>query len=287
MFADKEWLASPYTLDGKSIAALVHEEYHGSDFPGRCPSASLEQCLYNAVTMVRSIDGGRTFTHVATPPGHLVAALPYRYRPDAGPFGPFEPSNIVSKDGYYYALFSTRNYRLQQGGACLMRTNRLGDASSWRAWDGDGFNVQFVDPYKGKVRAADHVCRPVSPEAISDMTQSLTYNTYFGKFLLVAPAADYRPRKRRKVWGFYYSLSDDLIHWDKRKLIKEAELLQSYSCGDPNPVLYPSVLDPQSKSRNFETTGRKPFLYFTRFHYSGCRETLDRDLVRVPIKFSK
>jgi hypothetical protein len=47
------------------------------------------------------------------------------------------------------------------------------------------------------------------------------------------------------------------------------------------------VLDPQSKSRNFETTGRRPYLYFTRFHYSACQQTLDRDLVRVPIEFRK
>ena len=48
---------------------------------------------------------GRTFTHAA-PPRHLVASVPYRYEPDAGPYGLFQPSNIVRRpeDGYYYAL---------------------------------------------------------------------------------------------------------------------------------------------------------------------------------------
>ena len=28
LFADHEWIASPYTLDGRTIFALVHDEYH-------------------------------------------------------------------------------------------------------------------------------------------------------------------------------------------------------------------------------------------------------------------
>ena len=51
---------------------------------------------------------------------------------------------------------------------------------------------------------------------------------------------------------------DDLLHWEPRKLIREAELLQTYKCGDRDPACYPSVLDPRSGSRNFETTGRTP-----------------------------
>ena len=67
----------------------------------------------------------------------------------------------------------------------------------------------------------------------------------------------------------------------------EVESRHTHRCGDPDPVAYPSVLDPGSSSRNFETTGRDAFLYFTRFNYEDCKETLDRDLVRVPIEFSK
>ena len=87
------------------------------------------------------------------------------------------------------------------------------------------------------------------------------------------------------MWGFYYSLSDDLIDWEPRKLIREAELTWTYRCGDSNPVMYPSVIDPQSKSRNFETVGKTAWLYFTRNHYKDCKQTSNRDLVRVPIAF--
>ena len=33
-----------------------------------------------------------------------------------------------------------------------------------------------------------------------------------------------------------------------------------FECGDPDPIAYPSLLDPSSPSRTFETTGRHPYL---------------------------
>ncbi len=88
------------------------------------------------------------------------------------------------------------------------------------------------------------------------------------------------------ISGIYYSLSDDLIHWTPRKLIMEVETRNTYKCGDPDPLAYPSIIDPDSSSRNFETTGKQVYLYFTRSNYESCQETLNRDLVRIPIEFS-
>jgi hypothetical protein len=70
-------------------------------------------------------------------------------------------------------------------------------------------------------------------------------------------------------------------------VIRETEMPFTFECGDANPVAYPSLLDPESSSRNFETTGQRPYLYFTRFHYKDCRNVLNRDLVRVRVRFSK
>ena len=60
-----------------------------------------------------------------------------------------------------------------------------------------------------------------------------------------------------------------------------------YKCGEPDPIMYPSIIDHTSTSRSFETTGARAYLYYSVFHYSGCTQTLDRDLVRVPISISK
>jgi len=67
----------------------------------------------------------------------------------------------------------------------------------------------------------------------------------------------------------------------------ETEFTETYRCGDRNPYNCPSVIDRRSRSRNFETSGRRADLYFTRFNYAGCRQTQNRDLLRVPIEFSK
>jgi hypothetical protein len=290
LFSDREWIASPYTLDGKTVFALVHDEYRGNQHTSaRCLYSSDADCLYNAITLARSDNGGLTFRHALPPPRHLVAEVPYPYDPAAGThYGVFMPSNIVKKGDWYYSMVALEPYRAQKAGACVMRTRNLADPSAWRAWDGNGFDVTFVDPYTVRDAASgDHFCEPVSSAQIGSMVQSLTYNTYFGKYLLVGTSDAYDQRQRRVVSGFYYSLSNDLIHWSMRKLVREVELPGTYRCGDADPVLYPSVLDPTSKSRNFETSGRRPYLYFTRFHYSACRQGYDRDLVRVPIEFSK
>jgi hypothetical protein len=290
-FDDREWITAPYTTDGRTVHALVHDEYQGNQHSGRCPSEEYLKCWFNSITLARSTDGGRTFTHAA-PPRHLVASVPYRYEPDAGLFGLFQPSNIVRgdgdglEDGFYYALIHAEAHGAQRAGTCVMRTARLDLPGSWRAWDGSAYNVRFADPYRSSGEKG-HLCAPVSFPEIVGMTHSLTYNTYLGKYVLVAPAGAMRPGGRGVVWGFYYSTSDDLIDWAPRQLIREAVLHNQHECSDPNPVAYPSLLDPDSPSRNFETTGRRPWLYFTRFHYKECRLTLNRDLVRIRVRFSK
>ena len=70
------------------------------------------------------------------------------------------------------------------------------------------------------------------------------------------------------------------------QLLMEAELPWTYECGDGNPILYPlPARSPGDTSRNFETTAKRTYLYFTRFNYSNCVQTLDRDLIRIPIEF--
>ena len=288
-FADREWIHSVYTLDGIDVFALIHDEYQGHTHLGQCPSGMYQKCWYNSITLAVSHNGGDSYAH-AQPPAHLVANLPYTYAPDSGPYGVFNPSNIIHNDtdGYYYTLLHLEQYRDQLWGTCVMRSSNLADPTSWRAWDGKGFNVRFVNPYlEPDASLASHLCQPVSRGEIQKMSESLTFNSYFKRFLLVGTAANHDPITDRQVWGIYYSLSDDLIHWTPRRLIMETVTPWSYRCGDSHPILYPAVLDPNSSSRNFETTGKQVYLYFTRFNYASCNTTSDRDLIRIPIEFSK
>jgi hypothetical protein len=285
-FDDRRWISTPWTPNGTDVYALVHTEYQGNNHPGRCPSMVYHRCWYNAITFAQSNDGGSTFLS-STPPA-LVASLPYRYQPDAGqPYGLFSPSNIVRRDGYFYSMIYAEPYGAQQRGTCLMRTRTPADPGSWRAWDGHGFGVSFVNPYAFQGAAQDHICAPVARPQIEVMTQSLTFNTYLDKYVLLGSSGSRDAGRRGATWGIYFSLSDDLLHWTQRKLVAETELPWTHRCGDRDPILYPSLLDPASSSRNFETTGRRPYLYFVRARYADCRMSFDRDLMRIRVEFDK
>ncbi|HWD10242.1 MAG TPA: hypothetical protein VG366_00250 [Solirubrobacteraceae bacterium] len=283
-FEDREWLASLFTSDGRTIWALVHEEYQGNIHRGRCPSGSYYRCWYNSITLARSSDGGRTYVHMKSP-RQLVAAPSRPYRQAPGPVGVFTPSNIVTgPDGADYALVRIRDPNGTRG-ACLLRTRRVGSPTAWRAWTGSGFGGEFTNPYRSPPSGAVD-CTPIAPGDIAEMTESLTYNYALGRYLLVGLAPPGPLSVGAKVTGIYFSTSPDLVHWSPRTLVKAAVAAQTYTCGGPSPIAYPSVLDPRSTSRTYATSGGTAFLYFTQFRYSRCRQVADRDLLRVPIEIS-
>jgi hypothetical protein len=51
--------------------------------------------------------------------------------------------------------------------------------------------------------------------------------------------------------------------------------------GQQTTYLYPTLIDHDSDSRNFETTGETAYLYYTRLNFGSGN--LDRDLLRVPV----
>jgi len=285
-YNDMEWISALYTLDGVNIHVLVHNEYQGNNHPGMCHSGEYFDCWYNSITYALSTDKGQTYTH-APAPQHRVANLPYKYVDGDGPYGIFAGSNIIRnpKDGYYYSLLhiEAEAYSEQDWGVGVMRTQTLDDPASWRCWDGERFNTSFIDPYaEENYDPADHICEPVSRNNIEKMHSSLTYNTYFNKFLLVGAAYIYDPDVGEVVTGFCYSLSDDLINWSPRQLIMKRKLWWTPSLpGDSYG--YPSLIDPDDDSMNFEYTDKKVYLYYTRWHTGTM---WDRDLVRIPIEFT-
>jgi hypothetical protein len=282
-YEDREWIASLFTRDGKTIWALVHDEYQGNRHRGRCPSGRYINCWYNAITLARSSDGGRSYDH-APPPDQLVAAASHRYRPDSGPTGVFTPSNIVAgTGGWLYALVRMREPGGVRG-TCVMRTRRVQDPGGWRGWDGDGFDRRFTDPYRSPPRDRPP-CVPVGVGRIAEMAESLTYNTVLGTYLLVG-LAQTGTESAATLPGIYFSTSDDLVHWSPRRLVTRAVTTHNYACGGPSPLSYPSLVDPESSSRTFATTGAHPYLYYTQFRYSDCSRTPDRDLVRVAVEIT-
>lgn len=279
-FNDSEWIGATYTEDGTTIYAIVHNEYHAWEHPGQCslgPEFSPE-CLYNGLTLAVSTDAGQSYDHPIGPPLHLVASYPEQYQPDQGPYGMFHPSNIIKgDDGLYYALIDM----VRPGGdhfSCLMRTMDLADPDSWRFWGGQRFDGEFINAYTEAVAdPSDHICATVDPDDIPNMFGSLTYSEYLDRYVLLSPNFD------GETWGFFYSLSEDLLDWTLRAPLLERRL--PWSGGKPGDVTYqyPSFLDTNSMSRNFETIGKTAYVYYTRHNFGNSN--LDRDMLRVPIEF--
>ena len=275
-FDDREWLTSFWTEDGSRVYALAHNEFQGNLRPWLCPTRRYDDCWYNAIIAAVSIDGG---FHFSREEGGIVAAPAYRYDPAPGhPVGYFSPSNIVKHGGFYYTMIFAEPIGAQQRGVCLLRTDDLGRADSWRAWDGTGFNTRLANPYlRPAGEPAQRVCAPIDPDHLKSHVLSLVIHRPTGRYLaLMAVEAGAHPR-------FVVSESADLFTWSEPKPIMETGPPAAGQCGNHPQRVLPSLLDPDSPSRNFETVGDTAYLYFTQFHLDGCADTLDRDLIRVPV----
>ena len=168
-----------------------------------------------------------------------------------------------------------------------MRTNNIDDPASWRMWDGTGSGsiVASLNPYTNTLRPA-HATRVRA--GVRPCRHDLREPHLEHVFQEVAPDRRLAGPGLGPSLGFYYYTSDDLVNWSQPKLLMRGRLPWTYQrCIDPEQIRDPSLLDPNSESRNFDTTGQRGFLYFTRFHINAsCDTSLDRDLIRIPIEFA-
>jgi hypothetical protein len=300
-----QWITSMYSEDGQTIYAIVHNEYHDPFAPNCKPGITdpSNPCWYNFLSLAVSTDAGRTFRQ-STSPEHLVAILPYRWDSDAvergapPPHGYFEPSNIVYKEGYYYCMVFAILSNTNQGvrGTCLMRTDDISKANSWKWWDGQGFNIPLINPYEEEIGdPSQYLPAFIAPREIRDLRGSLTWNRYLEKYMLIG--ASVLPVDSQETCGFFYSLSDDLIHWTLPQLIYKT-ILGWPPCHRPTPEqasknirqeAYPSIIDHNSNDISFTVVDSTAFLYFMRNmdNFSGGGWGLRRDLIRVPLTFEK
>jgi len=239
-----------------------------------CTADDTFDCQQIELTASVSTDGGATFTPSAGVES-VIASPADPYRHDAGLLALWQPSNIVEHptDGHFYMLtqFDDRRDGRSVQFTCLLRTDDLADPSSWRAWDGDGFDLSYAgSPYGGDAPSAEDCWSVVAPPV-----GGLTWNTYLERFVAVASYAQFGTN------GHYLTTSTDLLEWTRPVLIQAAEFV--YTADDPPFEPYGTLIDPASESMSFDTTGEMPYLYFTRINDMS---TLDFDLVRVPLRIT-
>jgi hypothetical protein len=267
---DSTWLDSFFSVDGKKIVALGHMEYHGWEHPGECfeqgnYSAS---CWYNGDTFHLSRDGGYHFGSFKAPKNYILS-LPYPYVVNSGPEGYSIDTNVVKAGDWYYAIATGWSWPssctwgtagcLVEGGASPIRTSDILDPASWRAWDGQDFDVSFVDPYLGPI--ADPGQHTFTPIPAIGYVNAINFHTASGLFVatLIDPYDNfYGPQ------GLYLSTSPDLITWSQPTLVVTiADLLAREPKGNWS-YAYFSLLDPDSSDPNFSTIGDTPYLYYVR-----------------------
>jgi hypothetical protein len=264
------WINAPYRV-GNVLHALVHNEYHDSTSPN-CALGDIypdNPCNYISLLYATSSDGGTSFA-LASP--YLVAPAPARWDPDHPAkntaYGYHDPTNIVqAADGWFYALIGANpdTDPKSQSGMCVMRTRTLADPSSWRAWDGKGFNHVFQDPYTS---AGTSACTIVVGRSL----RGLAYDTYLGQY--IATGTD---------CGAMALVSTDLVHWNDLGNFKAAyyPAVPGYCnspSGDLGAELYHTLVDHDGGGDNFETAGQAPYMYFTKWTRAG--QYMHRDLIR-------
>jgi hypothetical protein len=282
-FDDFGWLETFYTADGIHVHALISMDYHPFRHNLPCGSTPAEDrdCWYSALVQADSKDGGRNFTTPKEASQRLVATAPYQFDPNHSPTtGALVPTNIIQWKGYYYTLISSANDRAQPGGDCIMRTQHLDAPGSWRAWDGKGYNLAFIDPYPtAPADPAMHVCTTVGADGrlFSPVRTLLKFDS--GGFIAVMVG----PTDKNDM-TIYASTSLDLINWSRPIAFAKLPIYGRGSSCAATPgkqvYYYPSLLDPHSSARNFETVGNTAYLYATRYAYCA---NMKRDLVRYPI----
>ena len=159
----------------------------------------------------------------------------------------------------------------------MLPTTAVGTPGAWRGWDGAGFGVAFIDPYTNPGPPEQHVCAPVGRGGLRWPVTSLVRHQPTGLFVALM-------QNGARGGGVYYATSPDLLQWSGPALLLPALGLGAWSCGDPAPLAYPSLLDPASADRNFETAGAAPVLFATRFNIRNCKVGEDRELVRWSVR---
>lgn len=284
-FNDRAWIATPWTEDGRTVWAVIHDEFHGNDRPWLCPTQRYMDCWYNALTLAVSGDGGRHFRNLPGPGSGarkpaLVATLPYRYDElERGHHGYFNPTNIIRRDGRLFMFAFATRANAQQEGNCLLRGETIARPDSWRGWNGTDFSVRFVDPYAAPTVPAEHVCAPVAPNSLRWPVTSLVRHAPSGQYVALM-------QNGARGGGVYYATSPDLLQWSAPALLMPAIGLGAWTCADPQPLAYPSLLDADSPDPNFQTVADQALLFATSFDVTQCQVTGPRDLKRWNVQIT-
>ena len=269
---DWTWILATWTPDGVNVLGIGHNEYHGENHAGRCLGKTPRECRYGTLVFLESHDGGRHFTRSATRP---LAAVPVRQAGDFGKdIGFFSPSNIFHSGSAEYVFVRTSGGGAQPAATCLFRSSEPLNPDSWQMYDGKGFRTQRFDPYRDDT--ATYIPCAQIPR-LNGMVWSVLTHEASGRLIALLTVIDPVTRQNRLA----ISTSQDPLHWTHPVMIAADFFGGKATCDKEGIYWYPSLIDPNSKARNFDTTGDNPVLFVANLHISKCRITMSRDLYYI------
>jgi len=272
------WIEGTYTNDGKSVVALLSEDLTNSARQRGCDMHLFPgHCWLNNILAATSADMGASFQPVPGEQG-LIASLAASYDDSyRSRVGYFTTSNVVRTDGYYYFIAYAQTADLKADGNRLLRTANFTDPTSWRAWDGTGF---AAIPRAG---AGGPPAAVIGPRSFMSEVRSITYLPRASSWIAVFIGRARLKGDAAAVPGIYMATSKDLLNWGPPSRVLATPLRPT----DGVNVLtgYPSLLDPASRSRNFETIdGSHPLLTYTVTHPGLPGGIYNREIIGVPLR---
>lgn len=274
-FDDFRWVASFWHESGNDrVYALVHNEYHGHRYKGRCKFEIYLPCWSNSIILAEASDITEDLVSAKNVDDYVIAAPQFPYDKYQGRNrGFFNPTNVVQSGRYMYFLAETTGGGGQRSGVCLFRRETGAAPLHWLAYNQGGFTdrMTYSEGESGKV------CETL--RNLEGPITGLVRHSSTGQYIAIF--VHYVSAGRSEL---AYSTSLDLIHWNApRPLLSELPLMWSRECSDAYRYGYPSIVDPSSSDRDFGTVGDNPYIYLTRFHVDGCKLNEQRDLVRFPL----
>lgn len=263
------WIEATYTMDGRTVTALLSRELSIDADPRDCKPRKGVSCWLSDIVTAQSGDMGRHYRM-----GKVAATLGDRM-PTASPtrYGVFTTSNIARGQSGYFMMAFLDGPESPKGN-CLLRSDNPMKPSLWRAWDGRQFTLDLSNPAQARrCKALPQLDAPV--RSISWLPRQKRW---------IAMMATQRMIDGKATQGFFYAQSADLRGWAPARLLIAAPIFK-LATGWNGLLNYPVLIDPNSKSRNFETLDHdQALLIFVRRRFDGANGTMDRDLLSMPVQ---
>ena len=272
-------IEATYTEDGQTIYALAGQDLSALNEAIGCVDQGDGNCWQGSIEALVSTDMGNSFNFTSSGNGDVAALTHTLTTGQPGTEGYNGSTNIIKRNGLYYALVSVIDAYAGQSRTCLIRTGNLADPGSWRGYDGSGFNAVLQPTGNGP---SPIPCANVGGGNLPSVS-SLGFIPRKGIYIAVFPARLQLAGDSAALPGAYYSTSADLLNWTPAQRLMELPRepgVDSTTEADAYPVL----IDPFSQTRNFETIdSQTPVLTFTAIQVYNNGLTTNRNLVAVPL----